>query len=436
MCAALFLAFAAAPVSAAGEKSSPAYTLDDCLQAGLERSLTLSNARRGEGLAVEKIRLTRAQALPGLEASGNYTRLDEVPAFPGMEEPFGREDNYKAGVQVNQLLYSGGGVRAALRAARDYRKFAAEDTARQRAALVRDIKQTFYEALYARHAVEVAAASVDQLAAFEKQAETRFRNETASEFDWLSAQVNLANEKPRLVQARNQLELVMNSLKNLIYVEDDGFHIEGDLAYEPADFSLDELYRLAEVNRPELRQARLNVQMREENIHVARSDYRPSLRAFANYEGSNPGDQQPAADEWEWGWTAGLAASWSIMDGGLRKAGLRTAELERDIAVAAQEDQRLAIRQEIRSAFLNLKHAEEVVLSTQESVALAEKALDIARVRYDEGLATHLEFSDSNLALSSARLNHFMALKSHQQALAALDYACGLTDIKEKAANE
>ncbi|MGD9873013.1 MAG: TolC family protein [Kiritimatiellia bacterium] len=431
--AAVLTALSCGPAFAEGKSPERAYTMEECIETGLERSLKLSNARRGEHMAEETIRRIRAQALPSLDASSTYTRLGEVYSFPGVDEPFGREDNYTAGVEAGQLLYSGGGVRAALRAARDYREFASQDTARQKSVLIRDIRQTFVEALYARKAVEVAEASVDQLAAFEKQAKTRYKNETTSEFDWLSAQVNLANEKPKLVQARNQLELVMTALKDLVYAEDDDFSITGELEYRPAKISLEELNEMADRNRPELRQAQLNVQMQEENIRVARSDYFPEIRAFANYSGTNPGQEEPAVEEWEWGWNAGLTASWSIMDGGLKKAEIRTTRMKRDIAVTEQEDLRIQIRQEIKNAFLALQHAEEVVLSTQESVALAEKALEIARVRYDEGLATHLEFADSNLALRSAKLYHYMALKSHQQALAALDYACGVNDLKDNA---
>lgn len=417
-----------------------AYTLDECIAAGLQHSLELSNARRGELLAAEKVRQVRAQALPSLDASSSYTRLDEIPTFPGFDEPFGREDNYAAGVEAGQLLYSGGGVRAALRAARDYRAHASQDTRRKRSELIRDIRQTFYEALYVRKSAEVAEASVKQLSDFEKQARTRYKNATASEYDWLSAQVNLANEKPKLVQARNRFELVMASLKDLIYLDDEVFEITGELEYHPAEFTLEELIETAARNRPEMRQAQLNVQMREESMRVARSDYLPEIRAFANYKGTNPGDENPSADDWEWGWNAGLSASWSIMDGGLKKAELRTARLQRDIAVTEQENLRRSIALEIKNALLTLRHAEEVVLSTKETVALAEKALQIARVRYDEGLATHLEFADSNLALNNAKLYHLMALKSHQQALAALDYACGVNpfndDNAEQAANE
>ena len=50
-----------------------------------------------------------AQVLPQLKAIGNYTRLDETPAYESDGDMIatGREDNYAAGAEVSQLLFSG-----------------------------------------------------------------------------------------------------------------------------------------------------------------------------------------------------------------------------------------------------------------------------------------------------------------------------------------
>ena len=40
---------------------------------------------------------------------------------------------------------------------------------------------------------------------------------------------------------------------------------------------------------------------------------------------------------------------------------------------------------------------------------LAEKSLEIARTRYENGLATYLDFTDANLSLNVARLTRLQA---------------------------
>ncbi|MBN1269348.1 MAG: TolC family protein [Kiritimatiellae bacterium] len=415
--------------AAAEEPAVPAYTLEQCIRIGLERSTPLANARRDEQIAGARVMQVRAQAVPNLSANGSYTRMDEGQPPQEPLGPEGREDMYRASLDASQLLYSGGSVRAALGAAHSYRRQAAQEVERQAAVLVRDITKSFYDVLFAAAAVGVAAEAVRQLEDFEAQSRLKYEHQTISEFDWLSAQVKLANERPKLILARNRLALARSAFRDLIYLEDNDFELQGELAYRPVETDLDALYGAGLAGRPELRQAEARIQTLDAAVRAARGGYLPQVRAVAAYEGDNPDPAVPSQDEWEWGWYAGLTASWSLFDGGLTRGTVLENALERAKARAELEDLKRNIQLEVKNAYLTLGHAREVVLGTQDSVSLAEKALEIARVRYEKGLSTYLEFSDSNLALSSARLIHNEALASYLKALADLRYACGTADL-------
>jgi outer membrane protein len=398
-------------------------TLDECLARGLARSIPLANARRQERIADARVRQAWSQIKPALEATANYTRLDEEPRFGGFPEPVGRIDNYSAALRAEQLIYRGGAVRAAVRAARAYRGSAALEVERAAAALRRDIRKQFYRVLYLREMRDTARQSVEQLEALADEAGLKYESETLSEFDRLSAEVRLANERPRLVQARNAMALAQTALANLIY-EDAPFAVDGELAYRPLPGAdLDELTENALTARWEIEQARRTIAIREADRRATAGTYYPELRAFAAYEGTNPGEIEPTEDSWEWGWSAGATLTWDLLDGGLRGAELMEKRMEEEIARARFEDVRRAIRQEVKDALLTLRDAEEAVLSTRDNVGLAERAMEIARVRYRRGLSTYLEFSDSNLALRQARLNHAEALWSWMDARADLAYA-------------
>ena len=61
---------------------------------------------------------------------------------------------------------------------------------------------------------------------------------------------------------------------------------------------------------------------------------------------------------------------------------------------------------------------------------LAQKGLDIARVRYEQGLSTYLEFTETNLALSSARLALWEARFECRAAAARLRYAAATVALQ------
>ncbi|MDD2237476.1 MAG: TolC family protein, partial [Kiritimatiellae bacterium] len=329
------------PQLAVVSNAAPAYTLTDCIRMGLDRSLSLQNKMRDQAIAESKIKEVRSQLLPGILASAGYNRLDEAPI---LEDTQGSHDQYSASAGLSQLLYSGGSVSAALKAAREYRRYALYDTEQRNNAIIRDITTSFYDLLYTADALRVAQESLDQWKRFEEQTQVKFQNGTSSEFDLLSAQVKVANEKPQVIAAQNQHDLARERFKNLIYEDDTDFTVQGELRYDPVHVELELLYRLALENRPELQSMQSLIGMQMQDIRATQGEYFPRLYATASYQGSNPPSDAPVDDEWKWHWNAGLALSWDILDGGLRSSQVAQKKLAVENSRADQIDLVRAIK--------------------------------------------------------------------------------------------
>ncbi len=404
----------------------PVFTLEECLALGLEQAASARNADRDEQIAGTRINQVRAQVLPELKAKGGYTRLDEAAAFEfdGERVAMGLEDNYSAGVEASQLLYSGGSVRSALKAAKLYRDVAQARVRQTKNELVRDIRTGFADVLLADEQVKVQEASLAQLEDLLAQAESRFRQQAAAEFDVLAARVKVANARPLLIHARKQAELARARFRTLVQLEAEEFELAGELAFEPAERSVDDWQALGQEQRPELIEQRKFLGMWEADIRAERGGYVPQIRAFAAYDGTNP-QSGSARDAWEWGWSAGVTAEWNVFDGALRHSRIREKVLELAKARETLADSERQVALEIQADYLDLKQAEETVSASRDTVELAEKSLEIARARYENGLATYLDFTDANLALNVARLTRLQALHDHVNALARLRQASG-----------
>ncbi len=381
---------------------------------------------RDEQIAGTRIGQVRAQVLPELKARGGYTRLDEAAAFDfdGARYEMGREDNYSAGLEASQLLYSGGSVGSALKAAQLYRQVARERVRAVRHTLIRDIRTGFADILLADEQVRVQEASLAQLEDLLKQAETRFRQQTVSEFEVLTARVKVANHRPLLIAARKQADLARATFRNLVQLEPVEFDLAGELEYRPAERPLAEWQRRGREQRPELVEQRLFLGMWAADIRAEQGGFFPQLRLFASYEGMNP-ESGTAADVWDWGWSAGVTAEWEIFDGVLRRNRVREKRLELEKARETLADTERQVDLEIQAHYLDLQQAAETVAASQDTVALAEKSLEIARVRYENGLATNLDYTDANLAVNIARLTRLQALHEHMNARARLQQASG-----------
>jgi len=423
---------------ASAESLAPAYTLEQCVAMGLERSVVAVHARIGQEVAGAQVQQARSEILPHFRVDGQYTRLDELQSIDfgdGVLE-MGTLDNYSVLAEVRQILYAGGRVKAALRAARLSEQYARAERLAEETRLVRDIRQAFYDVLLAGERVRVREAAVDQLGRLADAAAAKQAAGTVSEFETLSARVRLANARPELILARSDAVLTSESLKRLIRCEESGFAVTGTLAFVEWTVPLDDLMRLADTNRPALDRQRTGVSLRREAVVAARSPGLPELAAYANTTGANAYQFVSYSDTWEWHWNAGLALNWAIWDGGMTHARIRQARLELERETATLEDLESGVRLELRDAWNRMQHAREAVQAGRETVTLAERAQAIAQSRYETGLGTQLEYADSTVALREARLALSTALAAHLSAQASLEYAAGIDPLARRAGHE
>ena len=406
------LALALAAATARAAEPPPVFTLEDCLRNGLAKDVSVANARREQQAADARYRQYRARILPEVTAHGSYQRQDEIPAsdLGGGALPMGRLDNYSASVEVSQLIYDGGSVQAGLRAADVYRARAAHAVRQAEGERVRDIRLAFHAMLFAREAVGVEERRLDQLERFVADAEARFRQEAASEFDLMSARVRLANARPGLIGARRDLQLARATLRNLARLDAEDFDIAGEWSFDPRLPDLAAAQAAAVRHRPEAQQLRQTVGLAEAGLRAEQGTYSPVFRARAGYGGQNPPVLGSAENDWEWHWKVGLTVEWTIFDGLSRPNRVREKRLAYDQAIAALDDLERAVALEVERAHLALRHAAEAAIAARENVALADRAVEIARARFNAGLSTHLEFIESSVAAAVARLNWFGAL--------------------------
>lgn len=406
------------------------YTLEDCLQIGRERSIYIANAGRDEAISKTQIKQARSEALPHLSLNGEYRRLDELQSiqFGDGTDPveMGLLDNYSATVEMRQLIYSGGRVNAALNAARATKRYAAMNMAEAEAVLDRDIRIGFNDILLAKKAVSVYEESIKQLQSLLDQTQLKYDNGAASEFDLITAKVRLANEKPLLIMAANQLELIKENFRRTLNLEEDVFDLDGALDLAPVDTGIGEYLSAASENRSMIKVLEAQVAMREEAVAAARSRQKPNVSLFATYNGANSYAFVAFQEDWQTHWNAGVMVNWNVWDGGLTGGGVEQALIELDKTRAALEDYRKIVELEIKQSYLAMTHANESVNSGKGNIELAEKALEIARARHDSGLATYLDFTDANVALSRARLSYFTAMHDHANAVVRLTFASGL----------
>ncbi len=247
----------------------------------------------------------------------------------------------------------------------------------------------------------------------------------ASKFDLLRSEVQVANLKPQLIRARNSLNVAGLGLKTLLGLDlDRAIEIKGELSYTPLETDVQEAVRRALLQRPELNQLMFQRRMAAEMVKIARAAGLPSVAIGGAYNfWANQFNFRNK--NWESYYTVSLNLTVPIFNGfaidaqvGQSKALLKELEW-------AQKGLSEAIRFEVEQAVLNYRQAKESLASQEKNVEQAQEAMRIAELNYSEGLATNLDVSTAQVALSQAKTNLSQALYDCVISLAQLEKAIG-----------
>jgi outer membrane protein TolC len=415
-------------------------TLQDCLDLALKQNPSILKAqqeiRRTQGVIVE----TRAPAVPQITASGNgemiaRSALDAFPTTPGGTNFIFRnqEQPWSAQVQISQLLYQGGRVSASLRAAKLSDQIAALGFQKAIADTILDVRKAFYQILLNKALAEVREQSVTLLEQQLLDAQSRYDVGAVPRFNVLRAEVELANARPPLIRAQNDLRISKESLVKLLAIDSatqtndfTPINFEGKLVYEHRAWDLSTALRQGLDHRPELLQAERQIGVAKANVNVASSGYKPEASVFGNY-GWHDSTFANDPDVTREGWTAGASVSWALFDGMLTHGKVSEARALLEEANLDYADTRRQIELEVRQAYSDYLQTLELIEAQKKTVEEAEESLRLAEARFRAGTGTQLDVLSAQTALSDARSNEVQALHDYNVAIATLERVTGMT---------
>jgi outer membrane protein TolC len=400
----------------------------------LERNPFHLGAREKEAQARALVREAAAGFFPSLNAQGTDTLAEklfvlEFPSFVPGEPPqrikVDFTKDYQLAFSLSLPLYAGGRLTSGYRQA-NYNLGATRESIRlSRHETVFQVKQAFYGTLLAREFVTVGEESLSLAEGFLKNVRNLYDVGMASKLDLLQAEVRVANLKPQLIRAKNRLAVSLLGLKIAVGIDlETPVRVEGDLAFAPLEADAESAVADALAHRPEILQLDYQSRMAGEMLKMARAAHLPTLAVGGAYNlwadrfSLNRGT-------WQNFYAVNLVLSFPIFNGfetqariAQSKAALREIEWNR-------KGLGETVKFEVRQAVLNYEQARETLLSQEKNVEQALEAVRIAELNYSEGLATNLDVTTTQLALTQARVNYSQSLYDCVISLAQLEKAVG-----------
>jgi outer membrane protein TolC len=170
--------------------------------------------------------------------------------------------------------------------------------------------------------------------------------------------------------------------------------------------------------RTAVTEAEATVRLREASLRLTTAQRKPSVSLNSTYSRiAYPEDVlQPTFNRTNW--SVGASMSVSILTGGRQRGDEAVAQA--DLAQAQAQRKQVAELAELdtRSAWAELVAARATWEATGGTIEQAQRAYQIANVRFGAGVSTQLELSDSRLLLQQAEANRAQAARDLQVARA------------------
>lgn len=403
------------------------FSLESCLKMAEENSNDLAIAISKSRAAADNIDKVKSQKNPTLSALGTYSRTGPIPQFniPG----FGgnikimNDVNYDLKFTAQYLITNFGTFENAKKVA--YLNYIQTKVGEDRVKSDLDLKilESFFTVVETKGFVAVAMQAIKAKELQCNLAKANYEAGTFPKFEVIQANVGLKNAQLEVIKAAKRLELVKANMRNLLGLKQTKeFDIRRPRFILHPVPDLESAIKTAYENRPEVTQLDIAVDIATTNVDLAYSGYNPTLLLVTTYDYQTENFARTPTQ-----WNLALNLQVPIFDGGLAWAQIKQAKEALLQAKLAREQLKRDIALQVKSAHLSVNESIKKMETAEANLEQAQEAYDIALVRYQEGLSTHLELDNSLVDWLNSHAALISAYCEYQRSWASLIYAMGLS---------
>lgn len=410
-------------------------SLQDAVRIALSDNPTMKVAGQEIQLKKEARKEAYAGLFPEANLVGSYSRAIKKQSFAMMGEVIevGTDNTYSGGLSVSLPVFAPALYKSISLTKTDV-DLAVEKSRASRLDMVNQVTKAFFQLLLAQDSYEVLLKSYKQSEDNYNVVKAKYEQGAVSEYDKISADVQMRSLKPTVVSARNGVNLANLQLKVLMGMEADvEVAIEGNLKdYEMAMFTRQAMPRPDNLsNNSTLKQLDLNALQLRQTLKLKYTNFMPTLSASFQYMYTSMNNNFKFKEyDWRPYSTFGLNLSIPLFRGSnftqLKQTRIQMKQLEENRVNTERQ-----LTMQATSYLDNMAASTEQVVSNKEAVFQAEKGRTIAEKRYEVGKGTILELNSSEVALTQARLTYNQSIYDYLVAKADLDLVLGVDEVTE-----
>ena len=407
-------------------------TLDKALEIALDENPTIKVA--AEEIALKKVASKEAwqSLLPeaSLNGSLDHTIKAAEMKLNDMSFKMGQDgtNTANAGLSINLPLFAPAVYRAMSMTKTDI-ELAVEKSRASELDLINQVTKAYYQLMLAQDSYEVLQGSYKLAEDNYNVVNAKYQQGAVSEFDKISAEVQMRSIKPNVISAANAVTLAKLQLKVLMGITADvDIKTDDNLTNYESMLFANQLKEedMSLENNTTMKQFELNMKLLEKNVKSLKTNFMPTLSMSFSYQYQSLYNPNINFFDYTWSNSSSLMFNLSIP---LYRASnftkVKSARIQMRQLDWNRIDTERKLNMQVVSYRNNMTASSEQVVSNKENVMQAEKAVQIAGKRYEVGKGTVLELNSSQVSLTQAQLTYNQSIYDYLVAKADLDQVLG-----------
>ena len=426
-------------------------TLDQAIEIALSDNPTIKVAN----LEIERYDYVKKQTVaslyPKIDVSGQYSlALRRQEMAEGLS--FGGKNTFNATASLSLPLFVPSVYRQ-MKLNETQMALAVEEARATRIDMVAAVRSAYYNVLLAEQSMKVLQEAIATTQRVVDNTKELYENGMAAEYDYITAQVQLSNLKPQVLQAQKGIDLTKLQLKMYLSIpEETEIIVIGSLDDFRDEVLLGTDYEVNVAENTTVKNLELQSELLDHQEKLIQTTRMPTIAAFGQISyigqehsdlsklmgggmgggagaGAGAGATTPTEQSkfwWQYPINIGAQISIPIFAGFSKTNQLRAVRNQRAQLDIQREYAERGVVLQVQAAINNLLTARETMLSNELTVEQAQKAYDISYARYGAGAGTILELNSSQLTLTQAQLNYSQSIYDYLSAHAEYEKACGV----------
>lgn len=407
-------------------------TLDKAIELALSENPTIKVAEQEIQLKEVSKKEAWQNLLPTVSLDGTISyniKVAEIKTSMGSFK-MGMDDSntWNGALNVQLPIYAPAAYRTITMTKRDI-ELAVEKSRGSKLDMVNQVTKAFYQLMLAQDSYDVLMQNYKQAEINYDIVKAKFDQGSVSEYDKITAEVQLRGAWPNVVSGQNAVELAKLQLKVLmgvtanidIVIDDKLTNYENEMHEATQSAS-----ELSLENNSTLRQIDLNAELLNQTRKMLKTNFHPTIALVGSYQYQSMSNTNWEINNYNWSNASSLTLSLSIP---LFKANNFTKLKSNKIQQWQLAENRLnterMLRMQAQSYLDNMTASAEQLQSNKQAVELAKKGLEISQKRYDVGKGTILELNNSQVSLTNVQLTYNNSIYDYLVAKSELQTVLG-----------